>query len=439
MPRRVLIVSPRFPPINSPEHQRVRMALPYLEEMGYSAAVLAVSPEYVEQIEDPLLERTLPRGVQVRHVKALPVRWTRRIGVGSLSFRSWRYLAQAGRDLLRDGDFSLVCFSTTEFPLMALGPRWRRDHGVPYVLDFQDPWVNDYYERHPEVRPPGGKLKHGFAQWLARRLEYNTVAGATHVVCVSPAYPEMFLRRYKELHRDQFTTLPFGALEADLAIARSPEAEQPIFNPDDGKEHWVYTGRGGRDMGFALRGFFLVLRQAIDRNPPLRRKLMIHFVGTDYAPLRMARKTVEPVAQECGVGDMVTEQPSRLPYFQALRCLCDAHALIVPGSDDPGYTASKLYPYILARKPLLAIFHETSSVVEVLRQTRAGIVVTFDHQRNLEALCAAIDREWFQRWPVATPQTDWQAFEPYTAREMTRRLCQVFDRCACPDTETQQR
>ena len=28
-PRRVLIVSPHFPPINAPDHQRVRMSLPY--------------------------------------------------------------------------------------------------------------------------------------------------------------------------------------------------------------------------------------------------------------------------------------------------------------------------------------------------------------------------------------------------------------------------
>ena len=403
------------------------MALPYFEQFGWEATVLAVRPECVEGVHDPLLGRSLPEGVRVEWVKALPVRWTRRIGVGSLSFRSWRYLARAGHELLRRDRFDLVCFSTTEFPLMALGPRWLREHGVPYVLDFQDPWVNDYYERHPEVRPPGGRLKHGFAQWLARRLEQKTLAGAGQVVCVSPAYSEMFLRRYKKLRGDQFTTLPFGALEADLVVARSPEAEQPIFNPNDGKEHWVYAGRGGRDMGFALRGFFQALRRAVDRNLPLRSKLRIHFVGTDYAPAPMARKTIEPVAQACGVGDMVTEQPDRLPYFHALRCLCDAHALIVPGSDDPGYTASKLYPYILARKPLLAIFHANSTVVKVLRETRAGTVVTFDEHRDAEALCAEIDREWFQRWPVPAPQTVWQAFEPDTAREMTRRLCDVFD------------
>ena len=402
------------------------MALPYFEQFGWEATVLAVRPEFVESVQDPLLGRSLPEGVRVEWVRALPVQWTRRIGVGSLSFRSWRYLARAGYELLRRDRFDLVCFSTTEFPLMALGPRWRRKYGLPYVLDFQDPWVNDYYALHPEVRPPGGRLKHGFAQWLARKLERKSVAGAGHVVCVSPDYPEMFMRRYNEMRSDQFTTLPFGALDADLVIARSPEVTQSVFDPNDGKEHWVYAGRGGHDMAFALRGLFSALRRAVDRNPALRSKLRIHFVGTDYSPVQMARKSVEPVAEECSVADMVTEQPSRLPYFEALRCLCDAQALVVPGSDDPGYTASKLYPYILARKPLLAIFHERSTVVKVLRETRAGTVVTFGGHHDAQALCAEIDRVWFQHSPVPTPQTDWSAFEPYTAREMTRRFCGVF-------------
>jgi hypothetical protein len=411
------------------------MALPYLREFGWEATVLAVRPDCVEGVQDPLLERSLPPGLRVERVKALPARWTRLVGVGSLSFRASGAFARAGGELLRRERFDLVCFSTTEFPLMALGPRWRRDHGVPYVLDFHDPWVNDYYERHPAVRPPGGRLKHGFAQWLARRLERKTLLDAAHVLCVSPAYPEMFLGRYQELRQDQFTTLPFGAAQADFDDLQRLSVRQSSFDHEDGRLHWAYVGAVSPSMVMPARAFFLALKCAADRTPELRSRLRIHFIGTNYAAGGRSQKIVEPVAQDCGVADMVTEQAERVPYFQALRCLCDAQALVVPGSDDRGYTASKLYPCILARKPLLAIFHEASSVVPVLRQTRAGVVVTFDDRHNLETLCEAIGREWFQRWPVPAPQTDWQAFEPYTAREMTRRLCAVFDRVIAQRTD----
>jgi len=424
---RVLIVSPHFPPINAPDHQRVRMALPYLEQFGWQATVLTVRPEFVEAVPDPLLAQTLPKETRVVRTGALPARWTRMAGIGSLAYRAGWHLRSAGEELLRRERFDLVFFSTTQFPVMALGPRWHCRFGVPYVLDFQDPWVSDYYERYPEQRPPGGRLKYGVAQWVARRMEPTTVRGASHLVCVSPAYAQMFGRRYADLTKDHFTILPFGGPESDFSALQNLAVSRSVFDPWDGREHWVYAGRGGDDMAFAARAFFLALRRHCERHPKLRDRLRVHFIGTDYAPAGQGRKTFEPLARECGIGDIVTEQPARLPYFEALRCLSDAHALFVPGSNDPGYTASKLYPYILARKPLLAVFHEASSVVEVLRRTGAGKVVTFGSGGDVKKVADEIYQQWFAGAPLSAPPTDWTAFEPYTAKAMTRRLCEVFD------------
>ena len=54
--KKVLIVSPHFPPINAPDMQRVRLALPYLRELGWEPTVIAVGPDLVEGgVRDPLL------------------------------------------------------------------------------------------------------------------------------------------------------------------------------------------------------------------------------------------------------------------------------------------------------------------------------------------------------------------------------------------------
>ena len=192
--------------------------------------------------------------------------------------------------------------------------------------------------------------------------------------------------------------------------------------------HWIYVGRGGGDMVGALRALFETLRSFRAQNLVAARLLRLHFLGTSYAPRNRAIKTVEPLAREAGVADLVEEVTDRIPYFEALQCLLDAHALIIPGSDDPGYTASKLYPYILARKPLLAVFHEQSSVVDILQKTRAGTVVSFRSGEPTEAIAQRIlATGWLQNPTV--PNTLWTEFEPYTAREMTRRLCRLFESC----------
>jgi glycosyltransferase involved in cell wall biosynthesis len=426
--RHVLIVSPNFPPINAPDHQRVRMSLPHLAEFGWRATVLAVAPEHVEGLQDPLLLETVPTTTPVVRTRALSAKSTRRLGVGNLALRAFPFLKREGDLLLSSEHFDLVFFSTTVFPVMALGRRWLKRWGVPYVLDFQDPWLSEYFSDRTDI-PPGGHFKYGLSQKLAQLMEPYTVRKANHIITVSPAYRESLLQRYSWLSSDRFTVLPFGAAENDFEIMASLNLHQKVFDPRDGKRHWVYVGAGGVGMEFSIRSFFQALGR-VRRNGGGREleNLMIHFIGTDYAAGDRARETFRPVATECGVADIVQEIPNRIPYFEALKCLKDAEALIVPGSDDPGYTASKICAYVMANKPMLAIFHEDSSAVSVLRDARAGTVVTFKDRTDGERMTNEIEARWFKsgREPGTTNRA---ALEPYLARGMTRRQCGVFDRC----------
>ena len=50
--KNVLIISPRFPPLNAADHQRVRMALPYFREYDWEPTVLCVDAQFVEASQD---------------------------------------------------------------------------------------------------------------------------------------------------------------------------------------------------------------------------------------------------------------------------------------------------------------------------------------------------------------------------------------------------
>jgi hypothetical protein len=430
--RRVLIVSPHFPPINAADHQRVRISLPYLQEFGWEATVLAVHPNSDEGTYDPLLLQTVPEHIAVVQTGALPLQLTRRIGFGALGWRCLPYIARIGDRLLRQGQIDLVYFSTTVFLTMALGQWWHRRHGVPYVLDFQDPWLSDYYKKFPNSSPPGGRLKYGISQITARQFEPSTVRQASHTICVSAEYAKTLCDRYPDLRKEDFTTLPFGASESDFKLLPTLAIQQNIFDPSDGKHHWVYVGRGGDDMGLAVRALFAAIQSNRAQNPSLWQSIQLHFVGTSYAPKDQAVKTIEPLAQEFGIGDLVIEITDRISYFEALQTLVDSDAILLIGSNDPSYTASKLYPCILAQKPILAVFHEQSSVVEILRACNAGKVVTFNSTDTVEALGQRGQDQlnWLLSRPKAyKPDTNWLAFQPYTAREMTRKQCAIFDQC----------
>jgi glycosyltransferase involved in cell wall biosynthesis len=340
--------------------------------------------------------------------------------------------------------FDVVFFSTTQFPVMILGPIWKRKFGVPYVVDFQDPWLDDYYERTGTQRP-GGKTRHGLSRKLAAKLEPRVMRDVSQVISVSPSYVQSLRTRYPHLPTDSYSVLPFGAPERDFQLLNDVNVTQRLFNRSDGRQRWLYIGRAGDDMAPALRVLFSSIAVLRRSKPADWQNVRLHFVGTSYAPEGRAVKSVEPIAAECGVSDIVEERTSRIPYFETLKALSEADALLVIGSDSPSYSASKLYPYMLAGPPMLSILHEQSPAVEILRKCNAGDIVTFQPgniDASIESMRDALQRllhNTNNREPITEnarqSNLDATEFAQFTAREMTRRMCAAFD-CAVAEGES---
>lgn len=433
--RRVLIVSPHFPPVNAPDMQRTRLALPYLRDLGWDPVVLAVTPERIEgAVLDPLLLETYPADVRVVRVGGIPPGLTRRLGFGSLWWRCGGALRRAGDALLAREQFDLVFFSTTQFDAFTLGRRWWQRFRVPYVLDYQDPWVNGYYRR-THTRPPGGHFKFWFAQFTARRREPATLRHAKAVVAVSAAYGPDLCQRYAWLDAGRIHHLPFGTSEADFAIARRHRPAASLMPTGDGKVHLVYAGRCGPDMTISLTLLFRAFARFRQTHPAVADRMRFHFIGTDYAPPPLGRFWALPIAETEGVVDQVEEHCYRVPYFDALHYLTNADALVVVGSNDATYSASKIFPYLFARRPLLTIVHESSLMLSLAHNQ--GIATSYGYPvldltaPEFETLVARIHREWFVDggWQ-RKPSGSLEALHRHTAAAMTERLAAVFDHAA---------
>lgn len=420
--RRVMIVTPSFPPVNAPDMQRVRQSLPFYADFGWDPYVLAVRPEASDQI-DSLLEATVPAGIPIRRVAAVPKSWSRALGIGNAAIRAWPFLLVAGHELIRRHKIDLVYFSTTMFLSLPMGRLWKRWTGAPYVVDMQDPWVTDYYDTHPGVAPP----KYGLARRAHALLEPWTMREADGLIAVSPDYVETLHQRYPQLRSRPSAVLPFGVATTDFdLVARQPQAN-PFFTPGSGV-HGVYTGAGGSFMKPALTMLFEALKRGLADYPQLFEPLALHFIGTSYAGDQRARDTVKPVAESTGVAGRVFEQTARVPYFQSLQLARDADFLLLIGSDDPSYNASKLHTYVLSEKPLLAVVHQDSVMAAPLRAGGAsvatfGIDGTAEPDAVAELVCAW--RRLLESLP--TRRSVPASFQAFSARELTRRQCEVFN------------
>lgn len=402
--------------------QRIRTSLPYFSEFGWNAAVVTVDPQFSDTVKDELLVQSLPADLKIFYVKAFSKKYTAKFGLGSIALRSLWYYFKKVNQILKTQNYDLIYFSTTQFPVCTLGAYWKKRFKIPYVIDMQDPWHSDYYNNKSKSEQPP---KYWFSYRLNKYLEPIALKKADGLISVSEHYISDLKNRYPEIKNIPSATITFGAFEYDLAITRKNHDQfKRLLQP--GFTNIVYVGRGGQDLHRAITPVFKALKKGLIEEPVLFGKLRFYFIGTSYAPVGEGKLTIMPLAERLGVTPQVTEITDRISYYHTLATLQEADALFIPGSDDPKYTASKIYSYLLTKKPLLAVFNEASSTVIVLKESTsdATIVAFNEKSTQLTNQIYPILKQWANG--DLKPVTLSKKFDSYSAKMLTGKQTELF-------------
>lgn len=426
--KKVVIVAPDFSPSNLPPALRIRLFARYLPEFGWEPIIISADPKHYHWPVSAETDALIPTDLRVIRTGALPYRVTRKLGFGDVGMRTLPACWSALRRLAREETLDAVLISVPPFATMLLGRMAHRFLRLPYVIDYIDPVARMPYWKMPkDERPPRWPLV-----WLMFRfIEPATLKRVGHVTGVSQGTNEIALPMCPHLTAADTTEIPYGGEPADFDYVRKHPRKNPIFEPNNGKLHVSYVGMFNTGMRETARVLFSAIRRGLDERPELFGRLQLNFVGTTYESPAEGKYQVLPLARECGIGHLFNEHPPRISMLDAIQVLTDSHGLLALGSDAPHYTASKIFPCILAKRPVLALYHEQSSVVQILRGTHAGQVVTY---REKDPLAGRSDEVFqaiqnlLQLPPNYTPPTRWEAFEQYTARAMTRRLADALDK-----------
>jgi hypothetical protein len=357
------MVSPHFPPDSSAASHRVRLLAPHLEDAGWKPTIVTMTPDAYEGTLDPRLAAMVPASLDVVRCRPWNARWTRTVGIGDLGLRAFNALRRTCAALLAREHYDVLFVTVYPVYPALLGPLLKRRFPVRFVLDYQDPWVGNWGVT--VGGGPGGAvdLRSRASRRLGQLLEPIAVRAADAITAVSARTYEEVLARIQA--SPICATLPLGWEPRDF---EKVPAANPFFDPADGHVNLCYVGTL-LPTGFGtLQALLTAARALRDREPALYARLKLWFIGTSNQSSGDATPRVLPMARTIGVEDVVREAPLRVGYVEALAVLRQASGILLLGSSERHYTASKLYPALLARRPLLALYHQESSVVNILRR-----------------------------------------------------------------------
>ncbi|HYE46148.1 MAG TPA: glycosyltransferase [Caulobacter sp.] len=416
--RRVLVVSPHFPPTDAVDMHRVRMTVGHYRQHGWEPVVLCVRPQDAGRLIDERLVRTVPEDVEVVRVAAPPPG----PGLRAVGLRAWRPLMAAGARVLAGRRFDLVFISTTAFPAMALGRVWKRRFGVPFVLDFQDPWAT--FPSSAEARPG---LRHGLMRALHRLGEGWTLPAADGLMAVSQTYVDLLQTAYPVLRDRPSLVSPFGFSQQDFAVAKELGRPLPLAWKAPGSAACLFAGVVAPGLERSLLALFRIVARGRVLRPILFEQLGLAFVGTGYAS-QGNRSVAGRLAAEAGIADLVVEHPDRAPLLDVLRAMGEADALLLLGSDDHGYTPSKTNQTLAAGRPVLCAAPARSPVAAAVAGLESVLSLDADAPLTDEAVIAWADR----LEPLLAGKTSTAAAidraASFEAAACAARDCALFDR-----------
>jgi glycosyltransferase involved in cell wall biosynthesis len=360
--RNVMIVTYHFPPSSASGSFRMLGFARNLPAHGWRSTVVA-PPGLPWEPVDPALADRVPAETAVYHVPYTTSRVVRKVAL----MAGWLPpAARACGRAIREQKPEAFLTSGPPHQIHWLGLWLKRRYGLPWLADFRDPW-------YAEGRMDGGV---GLEGLKVRAQEAAVVRAADAVIANAPNACKI-LRDAHPRHRAKFVTLTNGydreAFEglggSGVIRPRAPGAPVRIVHAGA-----IYAGRDPRPFLDAVKALAGALPVPLE----------VNFFG----PKPESGIDLSHEAGARGLSDRVLVH-GHIPYTRALDEMAGADVLLL--MDTPGRTVgvpAKLYEYIGAGRPVLALGERGGDLAQVLEQS--GIPYRIAPPGDREAIASAL-------------------------------------------------
>jgi hypothetical protein len=420
--KKVLIISPHFPPSNLAAVHRTRLFAKHLPSFGWEPIVLTVHEDYYEEELDPKLMLLVPPQLRIEKVKAFRI--TKPRIIGDIGLRGFLHLYRRAKRILRSENIDFVYILIPSFYAALLGRMLHRSCKVKYGIDYIDPWVHHTKE--------GEKLfsRKWLSEKVADMLEPIAVKKASLISGVAEGYYKGVQERNAILLRDcVFCAMPYGGEKDDHTAVHKLNLEPYLFPIKKDKLQFVYAGAMLPKAFAPLEAIFAAIKEQISSF----NNIEFHFIGTGKTPNDPHGYNIKPLAEKYGLwNSIVFEYPQRIPYMDVLIHLENASGVFILGSTEPHYTPSKVYQGVLSGKSIFAVLHKDSTAVDVIKKSKAGTLLPFNGEQEIDFISENFTGLFLQYVQslsgFSESSVDLTVFSQYSAYEVTAKLAAGLDK-----------
>lgn len=374
--KKILIISPHYPPSNLAAVHRSRLFAQHLPSFGWEPIILTVDEKYYEEKLDWNLYKLIPANQHIEKVKAFPVTKPRLIG--DIGLRAFFQLRKKALQIIKTEGIDFVYIPVPSFYVSLLGRYLYKKTGVKFGIDYIDPWVHQF--------PGSEKLfsRHWWSTKLAKGLEKRAIKNVSLITGVAEGYYKGVQDRNPQLNDScVFGAMPYGGEASDHEVLKTLNLKPYLFQKEQGKIKLIYAGAMLPKAYKPLEIIFEILNKNVRKFD----NIQFHFVGTGSTANDQLGFNIKPIAEKYGLwNSLIFEYPARIPYLDVLIHLDTSDGVFILGSTEPHYTPSKVYQAVLASKPIFAVLHTDSTAVKVIKESNAGLVLTFNGEREMDVI-----------------------------------------------------
>ncbi|MGV6846678.1 MAG: glycosyl transferase family 1 [Lutibacter sp.] len=273
-----------------------------------------------------------------------------------------------------------------------IGLKIKKRQAINWIADFRDPWTEiDYFHHLPLTN--SSKRKH-------LQLEQDVLKNANLVTVVSP----YMQKKYKKINPNvEVVTNGYDQIDGNNQIQLD--------------EDFSITHIGLMNADRNPVKLWKVLSEICKQNKTFKQKLKIKLIG-------LVDETVKNSIEKYQLKNQVVYN-SYLPHQKIAEYQKQSQVLLLVVNKVPfakGIVTGKIFEYLIAKRPILAIAPENGDLAKIIKSTQSGLVTGYENEKLMKEVLL----NYFNQFEKNQLKVNSVNLEQYHRKNLTENMSKLI-------------